>query len=168
MSLPGSITPLRAGVTGGALGGGAFVALAMAIATPLVERWEGTRLAPYRDIAGIPTVCTGETRVEMRRYTPAECAAMLRRALANNYAPAVLKAVPALRDRPNQFAAAISLTYNIGEVAFARSTVARRFNAGDWRGGCDAFLMWVNAGGRRIQGLVNRREDERRLCLKGL
>lgn len=148
--------------------GGAGVAAALLIATPIIQKWEGTRLDPYKDIVGIPTVCTGETRVEMRRYTPAECAAMLKRTLDSDYAPAVLRAVPALKNRPNQFAASISLTYNIGEVAFARSTVARRFNAGDWRGGCDAFRMWVNAGGRRIQGLVNRREDERKLCLKGL
>lgn len=168
MTLPGALSPLRAGALGGAIGGGAFVALAVAIATPMVEQWEGTRLAPYRDMAGIATVCTGETRVAMRKYTPAECAAMLRRALADDYAPAVLKAVPALRDRPNQFAASISLAYNIGAVAFARSTVARRFNAGDWRGGCDAFLMWTRAGGRVLPGLEKRRRAERQLCLKGL
>ncbi|OJY65522.1 MAG: hypothetical protein BGP16_12925 [Sphingobium sp. 66-54] len=148
--------------------GGAGITAALLIATPVIQKWEGTRLDPYKDIVGINTVCTGETRVQMRRYTPGECAAMLRRTLELDYAPAVLKAVPALKNRPNQFAAAISLTYNIGEVAFARSTVARRFNTGDWRGGCDAFRMWVNAGGRRIQGLVNRREDERKLCLTGL
>jgi lysozyme len=160
--------PRTAGILGGALGGGAFVTLALAIATPTVERWEGTRTAPYRDIVGVWTVCTGETRVAMRRYTSAECAAMLRRALESDYAPAVLAAVPALRDRPHQFAASISLSYNIGTTAFARSTVARRFNAGDWRGGCDAFLMWERAGGRVVPGLANRRRAERALCLTGL
>lgn len=163
------ITPaLAGGMLGGALGGGTFLALAMAIATPLVERWEGTRLDPYQDIVGIATVCTGETRVEMRRYAPAQCAAMLRRTLQQDFAPAVLKAVPAFKDRPYPFAAALSLAYNIGPAAFARSTVARRFNAGDWRGGCDAFLMWNRAGGRVIRGLDNRRRDERKLCLTGL
>lgn len=147
---------------------GAGVTAALLIATPLVERWEGTRLDPYKDVVGIATVCTGETRVEMRRYTAAECAAMLHRTLKQDFAPAVLKAVPDLRNRPNQFAASISLTYNIGPDAFARSTVARRFNAGDWRGGCDAFLMWTKAGGRVIRGLENRRRDERMLCLSGL
>ncbi|BAK65347.1 lysozyme [Sphingobium sp. SYK-6] len=153
--------------TGGAIGS-AFVALAILIASPLIERWEGTRTEPYRDVVGIWTVCTGETRVAMRRYTAAECEAMLDGTLSAEFAPAVLAAVPALRERPHQFAAAISLTYNIGPAAFARSTVARRFNAGDWKGGCDAFLMWVNAGGQRVQGLVNRREAERKLCLTNL
>jgi lysozyme len=44
--------------------------------------------------------------------------------------------------------------------------VAREFNAGRWRKGCDGFGAWVNAGGKRVQGLVNRRADERALCLK--
>ena len=155
------MTPRAVGVMGGALGGSAVIAFALAIATPTVEQWEGTRLTPYRDIVGIWTVCSGETRVTMRRYTPAECQDMLRQTLESDFAPAVLAAAPALEQRPYQFAAAISLSYNIGAAAFARSTAARRFNAGDWRGGCGAFLMWVHAGGKRVQGLVNRREAER-------
>ena len=48
--------------------------------------------------------------------------------------------------------AATRLSFNIGVVAFCRSTAARRFNAGDWRGGCDAFLAWNKArvGGRLV------------------
>lgn len=152
---------------GGAVGT-AFIGLAVLIATPLIKQWEGTRTNPYRDIAGVWTVCTGETRVEMRRYTAGECQEMLDNTLESEWAPAVLEAVPALQDRPYQFAAAISLTYNIGGSAFARSTVARRFNAGDWKGGCEAFMLWTNAGGKRVQGLVNRREAERKLCLTNL
>lgn len=148
--------------------GSAFIGLAVLIASPIIEQWEGTRTNPYKDVVGIATVCTGETRVEMRRYTPAECKVMLERTLNSDFAPAVLKVVPAIKDRPYQYAAAISLTYNIGPAAFARSTVARRFNAGDWRGGCDAFRSWVMAGGKRVQGLVNRREAERKLCLTNL
>ena len=49
-----------------------------------------------------------------------------------------------------------------------RSTAARRFNAGDWRGGCEAFLMWNKAGGRPVRGLTLRRQRERALCMKGL
>ena len=94
------MSPRIYGALGGALGGGAFIAFALAIATPTVERWEGMRLAPYRDIVGIWTVCSGETRVTMRRYTPAECEHMLRQTLESDFAPAVLAAVPALAQRP--------------------------------------------------------------------
>lgn len=65
----------------------------------------------------------------------------------------------------NEYDSAVQLTYNIGEHAFCKSTIVKRWNAGDYAGGCDAFLMWNKAGGRVVQGLVNRRERERRLCL---
>lgn len=133
-----------------------------------IAPWEGTRLVPYRDLAGVWTVCSGETRVEMRRYSRAECDTMLRTAVSETYGQCVLKAVPGLRRRPDQLVASISLAYNIGCDAFERSTAARRFNAGDWKAGCNAFTKWVYSAGKRVQGLVNRREAERKLCLKGL
>ncbi len=157
---------LKRNLVAGSLGGGSLIAGAIALALPLIEKWEGTKLSPYRDIVGVMTVCTGETRVEMRRYTAAECRAMLEKAVRSDYGAAVLKAVPALQQKPHALAASISLAYNIGGDGYARSSAARAFNAGKWRAGCDAFMLWVNAGGRRVQGLVNRRTDERKLCLK--
>jgi lysozyme len=143
-------------------------AAAIAVATPLIQRWEGRSLDPYSDIVGVRTVCDGETRVQMRRYTNAECDAMTAKAIRNDFGPKVLACTPGLRDQPNQLAAAISLSYNIGSGNYCRSTVARRFNAGNLRGGCNAFTMWNRAGGRFVQGLANRREAERAVCLKGL
>lgn len=157
--------PLRAvRATDRALIGSTVIAAAMA----LIQPFEGTRLTPYRDVVGVWTVCTGETRVPMRRYSRAECDAMLRRAIESDYGLGVLRAVPAIQNRPGPFVAAISLAYNIGVPAFAGSTVTRRFRAGDWQGGCEAFLMWDKAGGRAIAGLRRRREAERAVCLAGL
>lgn len=65
----------------------------------------------------------------------------------------------------HEYDAAVLLAYNIGGDAFCKSTVVKRWNAGDYAGGCEAFLMWNKAGGRVVRGLVNRREAERRLCL---
>ena len=64
-----------------------------------------------------------------------------------------------------EYDAALQLSYNIGATAFCNSTVVKRWNAGDYEGGCDAFLMWNKVNGRVEQGLINRREKERRLCL---
>ena len=155
------------------LGAGSFVALVgaatVAIATPLVMTWEGTRHVGYRDIVGIATKCTGDTYdvVVGRIYSKAECDASLETQLVAHAKP-VLVCTPSLRNRPNQLAAGISLAYNIGPNAYCRSTVARRFNAGQYRSGCDAFLLWNKAGGRVIKGLDNRRRAERALCLTGL
>lgn len=150
---------------------GGLVAVVGATAAGLlvttVGQWEGKRNDPYRDLIGKWTVCYGETRVAMRRYSDAECEAMLAEGLVD-FAEPVLKRNPELKGHPYQLAAAVSLSYNIGSAAYNRSTVARRFSSGDWRGACDAFLMWNKAGGRVVQGLVNRRRAERKLCLEGL
>jgi lysozyme len=65
----------------------------------------------------------------------------------------------------NEFGAFVSLAYNIGPGAFSKSSVLRRFNAGDKAGAADAFRMWNKAGGKVWPGLVRRREAERALFL---
>jgi len=145
------------------------IAAAMAIAVPLVGHWEGKRNDPYKDIVGVTTVCFGETQgVQNRRYSDTECKAMLMKRLEQDYMKPVLECTPSLADKPEILAAASSLAYNIGTPAYCRSTADRRFDAGEYKGGCDAFMSWVYAGGKRIKGLENRRKAERELCLKGL
>ncbi|GLV28207.1 lysozyme [Sphingobium sp. TomTYG75] len=148
-----------------AAGGG--IAAALMLAVPLVAKWEGKRNDPYFDLIGKATVCYGETRVEMRRYSDAECTDMLNKAV-KGFAEPVARCTPMIADRPYQLAAATSLAYNIGIGAYCRSTADRRFDAGDMKGGCKALGRWNMAGGRVVQGLVNRRADEVRLCLTGL
>lgn len=143
------------------------IGAALLIAAPFIAGWEGKRNDPYRDIVGVWTVCFGETRVNMRRYSDAECLNMLERE-TGDFANQVLQCTPSLQSRPYQLAAATSLAYNVGVGAYCRSTADRQFDAGNWRGGCDAILRWNKAGGRVVQGLVNRRKAERQLCLTGL
>lgn len=141
----------------------------MAAAVALVGTWEGVRTVAYRDIVGIPTVCFGETRgVKMGdRYTLDECKAMLGDGLVEfeHGMRACLKNPDAIPDKP--YVTFLSLSYNIGTRAFCGSTVARRANAGDIRGACNAIPMWNKAGGRVVKGLVNRRAEERQICLEG-
>lgn len=149
---------------GKAIGG---LAAMLAIALPVVAMWEGKSTDPYKDLVGKWTVCFGETNVPMRRYTDAECEAMLTESLGE-YGLAVVERNPSLANRPYQWAAASSLAFNIGTSAYRRSTVARRFSQGRWREACDAFLMWRYAGGREVRGLLNRRRHEREICLTGV
>lgn len=141
----------------------------MAAAVALVGAWEGVRTVAYRDIVGVPTVCFGETRgVKMGdRYTMDECKAMLGDALVEfeTGMRACLTnpdAIPA-----KSYTAFLSLSYNIGTRAFCGSTVARRANAGDIEGACNAIPAWNKAGGKVVKGLVNRRAEEQRICLEG-
>lgn len=150
---------------------GGLVALvgasAAVLMTGTVAKWEGKSNKPYADLVNKMTVCFGETNVPMRYYTDAECEEMLGESLTG-YAKGVLTRNPTLRNHPEELAAATSLAYNIGSANYNRSTVAKRFERGDHTGACDAFLMWRYAGGREVKGLLNRRRDERKLCLSGV
>lgn len=147
----------------GVMGGAAIAAALMGALTTL----EGNKNVGYRDIVGIPTNCMGNTRnvVVGKYYPPAECD-RINEEQAIAHAEVVRSCTPRLTG--NQLQAAVLLAYNIGGGSYCKSTVARRFNAGDLRGGCDGFLAWNRAGGRVIQGLANRRAFERSICTKGL
>ena len=147
---------------------GVMLAAVVALALPMVQKWEGRSLVAYRDIVGVATICDGETRgVRMGdRASPADCDRMTEAAVAE-FEAAIRPCLPA--DLPIASRAAFVVTaYNIGSAGFCKSSMSRRALAGDLRGACDALLMWTKAGGRVVQGLVNRRNAERALCLKGL
>lgn len=145
---------------------------AAAILTPLVMTWESggkDHLLPYRDIVGVWTQCHGETKgvtAASPKETPEGCAIKLDSRLAG-FAANVQTCTPSLKGRDKEWAAATSLAYNIGVTAYCGSTVDRRFDAGDRKGACDAFLMWNKAGGKVVAGLDRRRRAERDLCLQG-
>jgi len=145
-------------------------ALACTLAVPVVSQFEGQWLVakPDRLAYNIPTVCFGETEgVKVGdRYTPQQCADMLRKKLPrydNELMACVFVPISAKTE-----ASFISFSYNIGTHGFCHSGTARHLNAGDYRGACDAMLAWDRAGGRVVQGLENRRAKERKLCLEGL
>lgn len=147
------------------------IGAALLLATPLIAEFEGMRNDPYRDIVGVPTVCYGETRVPMKRYTREQCLVMLKEA-TKDFAEQVLVITPNLTDRPYQLAAATSLAYNIGIGSYSTSSVAKQFKLGNFKQGCDNFLKWnkVTRRGKLVvsSGLNNRRLKERKLCVTGL
>lgn len=142
----------------------------LAATAAFVGPWEGLRTDAYIDIAGVPTVCYGETRgVEMGdSYTPEQCRTMLEAALAT-YRDGVVACIPGLPDQPEGVqVAVVSWTYNVGIGAACRSTLTRLANADDWHGACNQLPRWNRGGGRVIQGLTNRRAAERTVCMEAL
>ena len=65
----------------------------------------------------------------------------------------------------HEYDAFASFAYNIGSEAFCSSTLVKKLNSGDYEGACQELKRWVYVDGRRVQGLVNRREAEYRLCM---
>lgn len=68
----------------------------------------------------------------------------------------------------NEHAAYLSFIYNVGVGAFADSTLRVKLFKGDRRGACNELSRWVYADGKKLAGLVKRREAERQVCLKDL
>lgn len=145
---------------------GAVAATALLSFTPA---WEGTKLSTYRDMGGVLTYCTGATENAHwgKIYTPEQCRAQLDRDL-ERHAAGIARCVPMDRLTDGQKVAFVDAAYNIGVGAFCGSSMARRANAGDMAGACDALLMWNKVGGKEVRGLTRRRAAERELCLKGL
>ena len=148
-------------------GGVGAIALA---SVGFVGAWEGLRTTAYIPIPGdVPTICYGETKnVRMgQKATKAECDAMLIRRL-DEFGSKIEACAPALKSTSSHvYVAHLSLAYNVGSGGYCRSSVARKLQAGDVRGSCDALLLYRYAGGRVVKGLERRREAERANCLKG-
>lgn len=66
----------------------------------------------------------------------------------------------------NQFSALVAFVYNVGEGAYAKSTLLRKLNAGDIIGASKEFVRWNKSKGRVLPGLVKRRQAEMELFLK--
>jgi lysozyme len=141
-------------------------------AIDLVKEFEGLRLDAYFDPAGVVTIGYGYTNragygpgVKMGdKWTKKQAEEMLTLGL-ETFAAEVL---PLLKQQPNphQFGAFVSLAYNIGVPAFAKSTALKRWNAGDMMGCAEAMAWFNKAGGKVLRGLVRRREAEVALFLK--
>lgn len=154
----------------------ACIAAACLVAAPLAEKWEGFRGKPYLDPAAILTVCYGETENidPARIYSKDECAAKLRVRMARDYAPKIADCLPEIVTNRFIFGALLDASYNAGPVAVCKSNMARSIKAGELRRACEGFSGWyVTARNRRtgerilLRGLVNRRADEKTLCLRG-
>jgi lysozyme len=147
----------------------------------MCEKWEGWhralpdgRAKPYLCPAKVPTIGFGSTywddgrkvKLTDEAITKEVGRQLLLRQL-QNYANAVDRSIK-VPIHPQMRAACISLAYNIGTGAFAKSTLVRRINAKDWANCPEAFKRYKIGGGRVLTGLLNRRIDESALFMRGV
>lgn len=136
----------------------------------LIKRWEGLELKAYTDSAGVLTIGYGHTSAA---GAPKVYAGMT---ISEPEAEAVLKSdlskfeerVSRLVKVPltdNQFAALVSFDFNTG--ALHKSTLLKKLNAGNYEAVPGELSKWVNAGGKKLKGLVNRRAAEAGLWARG-
>jgi GH24 family phage-related lysozyme (muramidase) len=131
----------------------------------LVESFEGWSSKAYWDPWGkVWTIGYGETQGVHQGMviTRAEGNRLLREHMAKSYEPAVNGLGVPLNQ--NQFDALVSLVYNCGPGAM-QWQIGVDLRARNYKAAANDFLRYVNAGGVRLQGLVNRRNAERTLFL---
>lgn len=136
----------------------------------LIKEFEDCRLKAYQDSVGVWTIGYGWTHpVDGRKIGPgmvidqATAERLLKCGLVQ-YEQGVNQLVKVIITQ-GQFDALVSFAYNLGLRSLSTSTLLRKLNAGDKHGAADEFGKWVNAGGVRLNGLVKRREAERKLFL---
>jgi lysozyme len=61
---------------------------------------------------------------------------------------------------PGKLAAIVDFAYNLGVGRLQASTLRRMINQQRWDAACDELRKWVMAGGKKLPGLVLRREAE--------
>ena len=137
---------------------------------------EGMVLKPYFDIAGVKTICVGETiEIEDRIYTKEECAALfvkranqVHKQVKRCTRPSLWQALP----QPTK-EAFVSFTYNLGSGAFCNGSVAKNINRGRAIKACGRMRLYNKARDpdtnklRYSRGLADRREKEARKCESG-
>ena len=69
------------------------------------------------------------------------------------------------REPERRFAAIVDFTFNLGAGRLKASTLRKRVNAKDGVGAANELRKWVWGGGRKLPGLILRREAERRLLI---
>jgi lysozyme len=133
-----------------------------------IARFEGFSSTKYVCPAGKPSIGYGHVippGETLERVTTQEALALLQ-ADATREAEAVRRALT-VSLKPHQADALISLAYNCGGRAIARSTLVARLNDGFLNDAAEEFLKWNKIGRVESRGLTRRRIAERTLFLTG-
>lgn len=126
---------------------------------------EGCVLTAYQDGGGVWTIGIGHTRGVKAGQVITQSRAD--EFLADDISPVetcINKSVTVALNQ-NQFDALASFIFNVGENAFKNSTLLKKLNAGNYRAAADQFTRWVYDNNVFVQGLYNRRTDEKVLFL---
>ena len=130
----------------------------------LIKLFEGFKSEPYVCAGGYLTIGYGHKLLPSDPYkiiTQEKAVQILENDL-RRMERSVLKYIN-VEINVDQFAALVSFTFNVGSAALQRSVLRQKINYGHYDDGAKEFLKWVYAGGRKIMGLVRRRNLESNL-----
>ena len=127
----------------------------------LIKKWEGLRLEAYLCPAGVWTIGYGHIKgvKEGDKINQPQANTLLADDVAN-VAESAVNAYVNVPLNQEQFDALASFTFNLGGGNLKSSTLLKKLNDGDYLGAANEFKRWVKAGGKTLNGLVDRREAE--------
>jgi lysozyme len=132
----------------------------------LIKSCEGCSLTSYVCSGGVMTIGYGHTGPNVfanQVITQSEADTLLRLDVSR-FEAEVERTCP--ETTQCQFDACVSLVYNIGCTAFAKSSVVRLHNQKRYAEAAQAFMLWNKAGGKVSRGLQSRRAKESALYLE--
>ncbi len=135
----------------------------------LIRKFEGCKLLAYLCPAGVWTIGWGATGPDVKkglRWTQEQADTRLNKDAVVYWLGAV-KLSPILGSSETKHAAIADFCYNLGLGRYKASTLKKRIDEGEWEEAAEELGKWVFGGGRRLPGLVLRREAERIVLLKG-
>lgn len=133
----------------------------------LLKELEGFRQHAYLDTGGVWTIGYGTTKIDGKpveagqTITEKEAQQWLDSDLA--WAQTAVNKLIKVKLTQNMFDALTSFVYNIGENAFARSTLLQLLNTGQYAAASQQFKRWVYDNKKVVKGLVTRRMKEQAL-----
>lgn len=137
----------------------------------IIRDFEGFRADAYLDTGGVWTIGFGTIRYP--NGTKVKKGDKCTRGQAELWLMNDAKWVDACLDKyvtsklnQNQFDALASFVYNVGETAFSKSTMLTLLNQSKFDLASSQFDRWIYDNGKVINGLVNRRTQEKQLFLK--
>jgi lysozyme len=135
----------------------------------LIATHEGKVNQVYLDPVGILTSCYGHTGPELQpgqTFTDDQCLAQLAIDLVKH--DKLLRSVVRVSMSEGEHAAYLSAVYNYGIGNFRTSTALKLLNEGRRKEACVEAIRFVFSGRMFFKGLLNRRIDEAKICLKDL
>jgi lysozyme len=136
-------------------------------AEKIIKQWEGLRLKAYLDTGGVWTIGWGHTKNVDAGMTITEEQAQ--KLFEEDYAEHARIIKKHVKVPLNEFqeAALISFAFNVGEPQFAKSTLLKKLNKGEYESVPAQLQRWIYDNGKVVKGLVNRRAAEAGLWAKG-
>lgn len=131
-------------------------------ALELIKHYEGFSPTPYRCPGGYITIGYGHV-IEKGEVFALPMALIHAEKILQQDITKAEQSLDRYVKKPlnaSQRGALVSFIFNIGEGAFARSTLCKKINAGLHHEVPDEFRRWVWSNGEKLPGLVKRREEE--------